>query len=314
MTEHSTSSIAADSAVGRVDSTTVAWGADRAAIDQALEQICVHGAESLVGAVREAVRYALLGGGKRIRGLLMLAAYRTAGGRSNAAALAAAIEVVHAYSLVHDDLPCMDDDDMRRGRPTAHRVYGIPVATAAGLAMVPLASRAAFDAALDLGLDEQAAARVVATLMRASGAGGMIGGQLLDLEGEARPLTLEELERIHRAKTGALISASVVLGGVVARADPRIIAALQRFGDAIGLAFQIADDVLDVTGSTAMLGKQAGRDLDLRKSTYPALLGIETASRRAEDLIADGLTALREVGLLTMELDALARFVIERQS
>ena len=311
MTERSTSSIATDAVV---DLATGDGRADRAAIDEALDRICVRDAGPLVGAVRDAVRYALTGGGKRIRGLLMLAAYRTAGGRSDAAALAAAIEVVHAYSLVHDDLPCMDDDDMRRGRPTTHRVYGVAVTTAAGLAMVPLAARAAFDAALELGLDARAAGHVVATLMRASGAGGMIGGQLLDLEGEGRPLALEELERIHNAKTGALISASVVLGGVAAGADARVIGALQRFGDRTGLAFQIADDVLDVTGSTATLGKHAGRDIDLRKSTYAALLGIEAASRRAADLVAEGQAALRAAGLLTTELDALARFVIERRS
>src|SRR5262249_10908717 len=149
----------------------------------------------------------LLGGGKRLRGLLFLAAYRTAGGTSDAGALAAAIEVVHAYSLVHDDLPCMDDDDMRRGRPTVHRVYGVDVATAAGVAMVPLAAASALDAARGLGLEDTACRDVVVELMRASGAGGMIGGQLLDLEGEARPLDLGDLERIHRAKTGALIRA-----------------------------------------------------------------------------------------------------------
>ena len=311
MTGRSTSSIATD---GAVDPASAAWRVDRVAIDEALERICVRGAGSLAGVVRDAVRYALTGGGKRMRGLLMLAASRTAGGRSNAAALAAAIEVVHAYSLVHDDLPCMDDDDMRRGRPTTHRVYGVAVTTTAGLAMVPLAARAAFDAALELGLDARTAGHVVVVLMRASGAGGMIGGQLLDLEGEGRPLALDELERIHNAKTGALISASVVLGGIAAGADARVLGALQRFGDCTGLAFQIADDVLDVTGSTATLGKQAGRDIDLRKSTYPALLGIDAARRRAESLIAQGQDALRGAGLLTTELDALARFVIERRS
>ena len=167
------------------------------------------------------MRYSLLGGGKRLRGLLFLAAYRTAGGQLDASALAAAIEVVHAYSLVHDDLPCMDDDDMRRGRATVHRVFGVRVATAAGVAMVPLAAGAAFAAARSLGLDAAACGEVVAELMRASGAGGMIGGQLLDLEGEGRPLELADLERIHRAKTGALIRASVVLGGISAGASRR---------------------------------------------------------------------------------------------
>jgi geranylgeranyl pyrophosphate synthase len=151
-------------------------------------------------------------------------------------------------------------------------------------------------------------------LMRASGAGGMIGGQLLDLDGEGRPLDLSELERIHRAKTGSLISASVELGGIAARADVRQLSALTAFGEAIGLAFQIADDVLDVTATTDRLGKTAGRDLDLRKSTYPALLGVDGARDRANALVSEGCAALRAAGLLSTDLDALARFVVERES
>jgi geranylgeranyl diphosphate synthase, type II len=292
----------------------VDWAADRAAIDRALESLCEDLGASHIERVGDAVRYSLLGGGKRLRGLLVLAAYRTAGGRLDASPLAAAVEVVHAYSLVHDDLPCMDDDDIRRGRPTVHRVYGVPVATAAGVAMVPLAARAALVASEELSLPPHAGGAVVAELMRASGAGGMIGGQLLDLEGEDRPLSLAELERIHRAKTGALIRAAVVIGGIAAQAGDARLAALGSFGDAIGLAFQIADDVLDVTATTDRLGKPAGRDLDLKKSTYPALLGISGATERAAALVSDGCSALRAAGLLSTELDALARFVIERES
>src|SRR4029079_4377955 len=156
--------------------------------------------------------------------------------------------------------------------------------------------------------------RVVATLMRASGAGGMIGGQLLDLDGGGKPLSIAELERIHRAKTGALISASTELGGVAAAASETRIAALRDFGIAIGLAFQIADDVLDVTATTDRLGKTAGRDLDLHKSTYPALLGVDAARQRAYALVDEGCAGLRAAGLLSTELDALARFVVERES
>jgi geranylgeranyl pyrophosphate synthase len=245
--------------------------------------------------------------------LLFLAAYRTAGGSGDASELAAAIEVVHAYSLVHDDLPCMDDDDFRRGRPTVHRVCGVATATVAGVAMVPLAVHTALDGAARLGLSRDIAASIVRELMQASGAGGMIGGQLLDLEGEGRPLELPELERIHRAKTGALIRACVTIGGMAAGADDDRIAAFARFGSAIGLAFQIADDVLDVTASSHTLGKPAGRDLDLRKSTYPALMGVEAASRRATSLVDEGCEALRSAGLLSTELDVLARYVVERQ-
>ncbi|HEY9226230.1 MAG TPA: polyprenyl synthetase family protein, partial [Gemmatimonadaceae bacterium] len=171
-----------------------------------------------------------------------------------------------------------------------------------------------FSAARSLGLSPSACTEVVAELMRSSGAGGMIGGQLLDLEGEGSPLGLADLERIHRAKTGALIRSSVVLGGIAANADDKEIAALGTFGDAIGLAFQIADDVLDVTATTARLGKPAGRDLDLRKSTYPAVMGVTEATERAASLVSDGCAALRTAGMLSTELDVLARFVIERES
>jgi farnesyl diphosphate synthase/geranylgeranyl diphosphate synthase type II len=283
-------------------------------IDHALETVCDRWTTALGPPLDDAVRYSLLGGGKRLRGLLFLAAYRTTGGTDDASALAAAIEIVHAYSLVHDDLPCMDDDEMRRGRATVHRVHGVRVATAAGVAMVPLAAAAAFEASRSLGLPGAASGTIVAELMRASGAGGMIGGQLLDLQGEGRPLALHELERIHRSKTGALIRASVVLGGMAAGGAPRQLGALEAFGDAIGLAFQIADDVLDVTAPTDRLGKPAGRDLDLHKSTYPAVLGVAGATERASALVGDGCAALRSAGIASTELDALARFVVERES
>ncbi|MFI5228488.1 MAG: polyprenyl synthetase family protein, partial [Gemmatimonadales bacterium] len=230
------------------------------------------------------------------------------------AGVAAAIEVVHAYSLVHDDLPCMDDDDMRRGRPTVHRKFGVRVATAAGVAMVPLAAAAALDGARAMGLEPSACGEIVATLMRASGGGGMIGGQLLDLEGEGRQSTLEELERTHRAKTGALIRAALVVGALAGGATCEQRDALERFGDAIGLAFQIADDVLDITATTDRLGKPAGRDLDLHKGTYPAVLGIPDARRRADALAAEACAALKSAELSSPELDALARFVVERES
>jgi geranylgeranyl diphosphate synthase, type II len=292
----------------------VAWTADRSAIDRALVAVCDRFSDLLGDAVGEAVRYSLLGGGKRLRGFLFLAAYRSGGGASDAAMLAAAIEIVHAYSLVHDDLPCMDDDDMRRGRPTLHRTFGVRVATVAGVAMVPLAAKVALDAARSLRLPPAICGGIVAELMRASGAGGMIGGQLLDLEGEGRPLGLEELERIHRAKTGALIRSSVRIGGMAASVDASQLDALSRFGETIGLAFQIADDVLDVTGTTDRLGKTAGRDMHLQKSTYPAVLGVERATQRAGALVAEGCAALRAAGLLSAELEALARFVVERES
>jgi geranylgeranyl diphosphate synthase, type II len=290
------------------------FSGDRAVVDAALGTLAERETRALPGAVGAAIRYALEGGGKRLRGALFLAAYRAAGGTRDASELAAAIEVVHAYSLVHDDLPCMDDDDMRRGRPTVHRVYGVPVATAAGVAMVPLAARAAARAAGAMGLGPVVQRRIVEELMRASGAGGMVGGQLLDLEGEGRAHTLAELERTHRAKTGALIAAAVVLGGLAAGADEERMHALHRFGAGVGLAFQIADDVLDVTATTDQLGKTAGKDVAYGKTTYPALLGVEGAVVKADALVADACAALREAGLSSPQLVGLARFIIARRS
>lgn len=287
---------------------------DRRAVDGALAAFCDRYLGGIRTVVADAMRYSLLGEGKRMRAVLLLAAHRAAGGSADASELAAAIEVVHAYSLVHDDLPCMDDDDVRRGRPTVHRVFGVQAATAAGLAMVPLAARCAHDAARALGLPEPVCGVIVTELMRAAGAGGMIGGQLLDLEGEGLALSLEELERIHRAKTGALIVAAARLGGTAAGAGEECMRALDRYGSAVGLAFQIADDVLDVTATTDQLGKTAGRDLELQKSTYPALLGVDGAVARASALVDEACEALHGVGLLTPTLEHLARFTVARRS
>lgn len=302
------------SAIAAAEAGERTFAADRRAVDRALARVCALYLDGAAGGAAEAIRYSLLGEGKRLRAILLLAAYRAAGGQGDAAALAAGVEVVHAYSLVHDDLPCMDDDDMRRGRPTVHRVYGVVTATAAGLAMVPLAVRCAFEAATELDMSPSRAAGVVAELMRASGAGGMIGGQCLDLEGENRSLGLQELEQIHRAKTGALITASARIGGMAAGAEDRRLNALGTYGSAVGLAFQIADDILDVTSTTDQLGKTAGRDQALRKSTYPSLLGVEGAVARAEALVAEACDALAAEGLLTPGLQYLARFSIARTS
>jgi geranylgeranyl pyrophosphate synthase len=179
--------------------------------------------------------------------------------------------------------------------------------------MVPLAARCAAAAVRRLGLPDEVGGRIIRELMQASGAGGMIGGQLLDLEGEDRALSLEELERIHRAKTGALITASVRLGGMAAMASEQILVALDEYGAAVGLAFQIADDVLDVTSTSDQLGKTAGRDLALHKSTYPALMGVEAAAARASALIDQACASLQRVGLLTPALDRLARYTVARR-
>jgi geranylgeranyl pyrophosphate synthase len=262
--------------------------------------------------VRAAVRYALEGGGKRLRGMLVGAAYEAAGGSGDISDLAASVEIVHAYSLVHDDLPCMDDDDMRRGRPSTHRVFGVAVTTAAGAAMIPLAAQSAYRSAQRLRLPANACCTIVKVLMQGAGSGGMIGGQLLDLEGEGKDLSRDDLDAIHQAKTGALIAASVKIGGIAAGAGSREVEALGRYGCHIGLAFQIMDDVLDVTGSTDQLGKTAGRDAALNKSTYPALLGVDGAVARATTLIEEACRDLESEKLLSADLEELARFIVSR--
>jgi geranylgeranyl pyrophosphate synthase len=287
---------------------------DRRAIDVTLAAFCETELGDIEPRVAEAIRYSLLGGGKRLRAMLLVATYEAAGGRADCRALASAVEVIHAYSLVHDDLPCMDDDDVRRGRPTVHRAFGVPVAVAAGLAMVPLAARCAYRGALAVGLQPAAAAAIVRELMRAAGAGGMIGGQMLDLEAEGVALPLAEMERVHRAKTGALILASARSGVLAAAGNSAKLAAVDQYGAAIGLAFQIMDDVLDVTATTDELGKTAGRDEALKKSTYPALLGVDGARQRATTLIDDAIAALKRAEMLTPPLESLAQYVVARRS
>jgi len=283
-----------------------------AAIEAAIEKVRAGGLTQFQSPVDETVRYALSGGGKRLRGLLLLAAYRATGGEGDASGLAAGVEILHAYSLVHDDLPCMDDDDMRRGRLSAHRVFGVGPATAAGAAMIPLAAKTAHAAALNLQLPGNTCCTIVKVLMRAAGAGGMIGGQQLDLEGEVVTLSRDELDRVHAGKTGALIAGAVVIGALAAGATAEQIGALERFGVQIGLAFQIMDDVLDVTASTGVLGKTAGRDAELGKSTYPLLLGVDGAIARAEGLVAGATGELRNGGVVSAELEGIATFIVSR--
>ena len=287
---------------------------ERATIESRLDDICTTYLAGLPAPIRDAVQYGLKSPGKRLRPLLLLFAYRAAGGTSDATMLACAPELIHAYSLVHDDLPCMDDDDMRRGRPTLHKVYGSRTAILAGVTMIPLAARVVRDSARAMRLADSTAAKLLETLLGASGAGGMIGGQLRDLSAEGLALSLDELEAIHSAKTGAIIVAAVRMGALAAGSDAAGITALERYGRSIGLAFQIMDDVLDVTSTTKALGKTTGRDALLGKSTYPALLGVDGARSRAQALIDDGLRSLAEHGLMTQELSQVANFMVTRTS
>ena len=290
------------------------FDADREGIERRLDEICADYLSGLPVGIADAVRYGLKSPGKRLRPLLLLFAYRAAGGEEDAMLLACAPEVIHAYSLVHDDLPCMDDDDMRRGRPTVHRVYGSWTAILGGIVMIPLAAKVLRNSARSMRLSHETRARLLETLLEASGSRGMIGGQLRDLAGERLSLSLEDREEIHSAKTGALIVASIMMGGIAAGAGEAQIAALELYGGAVGLAFQIMDDVLDVTSTTSALGKTIGRDAALGKSTYPALLGVEGARQRAQALIADGLDSLAQQKLLTQELSQVANFMLTRTS
>jgi geranylgeranyl pyrophosphate synthase len=260
----------------------------------------------------EPLRYAVLSPGKRIRPLLLMAAYRAAGGSSNRIVdLACSVELVHAYSLVHDDLPCMDDDVLRRGRPTVHVRFGVGPAVMVGAVLMPLAVQAILRAAGPVGLDERTTRNLIANLTSASGATGMVGGQLLDLRAEGQPVGREELERIHTGKTARLISASVAMGGIAAGADETKVARLERFGLRLGLAFQAIDDILDLRGDTEQLGKESGRDTALRKATYPGLFGLEEAESISRGLASAAAAELAELEE-SAELRELAGYIINR--
>ena len=261
------------------------------------------------------VQYSLLGSGKRLRPTLVFASYEALGGAHPAIAeLAAAVEVVHAYSLVHDDLPCMDNDDLRRGRPTAHRAFDVPAATTAGFHMVGLAARVLALGLQAMPLERDRRRAIALELFRAAGAGGMIGGQALDLEAEGRRLPMAALEEVHRRKTGALIAASCVMGGLAAGGSTERVEALRSYGRAVGLAFQIADDVLDATATSAQLGKTTGRDAALAKSTFVSLLGVGDARAEAERLVARAVDRLRDAGLASPTLVELAHYVVTRSN
>jgi geranylgeranyl diphosphate synthase type II len=294
---------------------TLELSAERAAVDRRLDEICEKYLTRLTSQnVADAAAYGLRSPGKRLRPLLVQLAYRACGGAGDASLLGCGPEVIHAYSLVHDDLPCMDDDDVRRGQPTVHRVYGSRAALLAGAALIPLAAVVVRKGARELGCSPDQMRRAVQTLAAAAGARGMIGGQLSDLAGEASPLTLAERERIHAAKTGALIVASLAIGAIAADATDIQIDAFRSFGRALGLAFQIMDDVLDVVSTTSVLGKTTGRDEAMGKSTHPAILGVPAARERAEALVRAAADALAEHRLLTHELSEVANFIVTRTS
>ena len=268
----------------------------------------------LDGSVGEAVAYSLGTSGKRLRPALVVATYEALGGGGAAVELATAVEVLHTYSLVHDDLPCMDDDDLRRGRPSTHCRFDAAIATEAGFRMVPLAARVLAAGGKRLGLSDAVVGAIGAELFRAVGASGMVGGQVLDLEAENRDVSLDELMRIHRAKTGALITACGVIGALAAGANDTAVDAVRSYGQEIGLAFQIVDDILDATATSSELGKTVGKDAEQNKATYPGLLGVDVAKREAEVRIRAAVYHLTRGGIDSILLGGLAEFVANRRS
>jgi farnesyl diphosphate synthase len=260
-----------------------------------------------------ALRYSVLGNGKRLRPILVYATGEALGAATERLdAPAAAVELIHAYSLVHDDLPAMDDDDLRRGRPTCHRAFDEATAILAGDALQVLAFHIL---ARDSAADAQVRAQLIELLAQASGTDGMAGGQALDLAAVGLALTIAELEDIHRRKTGALIRASVLMGAATAmERDARRLSQLESFGEHIGLAFQIQDDILDVEGDAATLGKATGADRARDKPTYPSVAGMAQAKRRCRELHAQAVAALADFGNGGEILRGLADFVIARDS
>jgi farnesyl diphosphate synthase len=228
--------------------------------------------------------------------------------------MATAVEVVHTYSLVHDDLPCMDNDDLRRGRPTTHRQFDVATATEAGFRMVPLSARVLAAGAARLGLAPERMSAIGVELYRAAGATGMIRGQVLDLEAEARGVTFDELVELHRAKTGALITGAAVIGALAADAGDTAVHAVRAYGEELGLAFQIVDDVLDATGTSAELGKTAGKDARQRKASFVTALGLEGARRAAAGHLKSAVDRLQGTGVDCRLLEGLARLAVERSS
>jgi geranylgeranyl diphosphate synthase type II len=278
------------------------------ALDRYLPQV-----GTLPASLHESMRYSVFAGGKRIRPILMLAACETVGGDLQQALPAAcAVEMIHCYSLIHDDLPVMDDDDLRRGKPTNHKVYGEDIAILAGDGLLT----EAFILLSNPDFAELLAARtrneVIHLLAKSAGSLGMVGGQVVDMESEGKEIDLPTLEYIHSHKTGALMLASIECGAVIGGASPEQRKALVRYGQAAGLAFQIADDILDIVADQDVLGKNIGSDQERSKATYPALLGLGESRQRARELRDIALTALDSFGASAQPLRDIAGYIVDR--
>jgi geranylgeranyl diphosphate synthase type II len=283
----------------------------RTAVDAALDRLIPLETQHPVS-IHKAMRHSVFAGGKRLRPVLCMEAGRMVAGSLPAGIeeLGAALEMLHTYSLIHDDLPALDNDDLRRGRPTCHKVFGEAIAILAGDAL----QTQAYEVMARLKCPAEARVRIVEEIARGTGTvNGMIGGQVVDLEAEHTKPDAAMLEYIHGAKTAALITASLVSGGLYAGADHLEVAHLRAFGRSIGLAFQIVDDILDVTQTSEQLGKTAGKDTVAEKATYPSLFGVEQSERKADELVSKAFAELDSFGARAETLKELARFLVERK-
>ncbi len=286
--------------------------AQRNRVDEALDAILGENSQST--RLASAMRYSLTAGGKRLRPILCMAAAEAVGGASaDALPAACALELIHTYSLIHDDLPAMDDDDLRRGKPTCHKAFGEATAVLAGDALLTLAFQVLSAPAARGGGGAGSRLRVIGEVAEAAGYRGMIEGQMRDIHGEAHGLDLEELEAMHRLKTGALIRTAVRIGAILGGGAEDLIDRLDRYGDNIGLAFQVTDDILNVEGDPAVMGKAVGTDTARNKSTYPALLGLSHSKTLAGNFIQDALAALEGLDQKSDPLRAIARYVLDRR-
>jgi len=287
--------------------------ARRTEVEEALEGYLPPG-DACPESLHEAMRYSVFSGGKRFRPILCLASFRAAGGEGEGVMpVACAIELIHTYSLIHDDLPCMDDDDLRRGRPTNHKVFGEAIAVLAGDALLTHAIELVVSVA-GAELGPESCLRVLEDITRAIGVDGMVAGQVVDMESEGKPVGEETVSYIHSRKTGALITSTARCGAIAAGADEAMIAKMAAYGEKVGLAFQITDDILDVEGGFGDLKSCAGLDSQKQKATYPSVHGLERSKAIAEGLIAEAREVIADLGEPGLPLRGLADLVVNRVS
>ena len=279
-------------------------------VDAALDQL-LPGAHKPPQRLNKAIRHSLIDGGKRLRPILVLASAQAVGSETEKLLpFACALECIHTYSLIHDDLPAMDDDDLRRGRPTCHKQFDDATAILAGDALLTMAFELA--ARPIIGVSPSDSLAMVVQLAQDAGIHGMVGGQMMDMQAEDKAVELAELQYIHIHKTGALLRSSCMSGACLGGGSKEQIKKIKRYGEAIGLAFQIADDILDVVGDSKLLGKTTGQDQQHAKATYPALMGLGQAREEAENLIAEALNCLEDFPASADPLRAIARYITER--